>query len=64
MQRSRKQIYWEIVSNEPIVSIEENEVELRYKRKSVPEMKRVILRIWNPGSSYILSNDFEKPNQV
>jgi hypothetical protein len=57
-QRSRKKIYWEIDSNIPILSIEEEEVDVLYKGKSVPDMRRVVLRIWNSGSTHILSNDF------
>ena len=62
--RSRKRLSYEVLSNNILISDEEeisDKVEIRYEGRSVKNVRFIVIRLINDGSLPIKKDDFEKP---
>jgi hypothetical protein len=63
-QRTRKSLSYEIVSLNPLLSVEKeikNGVQILYRGKAVSQVHLIIIRVINSGNTPILSTDYERP---
>lgn len=63
MQRNRKDLVYEIISNAPVLNNPEfvkNRVELLLDGSPVSDASLIILKLWNAGNISIQSRDFEE----
>lgn len=67
VQRNRKEVAYEIVSNTPILSLRtevKGKVQVLLDNKPVNEARLVILRIWNSGNQPIRTEDYDQKNPI
>src|SRR5437868_10774181 len=63
-QRRIKSISYEVISNVPVVSVEEevkDKIQVLFNGKRIDDARLVVLRLWNSGNAPILSADFDRP---
>jgi uncharacterized protein YjeT (DUF2065 family) len=63
-QRQRKSLSYQIVSNTPLLSVEEEikkDLVIRYRGKEVQKVDLVVVRIVNTGNLPIAAKDFDRP---
>jgi hypothetical protein len=63
-QRQRKRLSYQIVSNTPLLSVEEEikkDLVIQYKGKEVKEVDLLVVRIVNTGNIPIDKKDFDRP---
>ena len=64
VQRRRKVLSWEIISNTPLLSIEEEirgNLQVLFDGKPVQDVQLIIVEIINSGNVSIKSTDYERP---
>ena len=64
IQRRRKSLSWEIISNTPLLSIDEEirgNLQVLFAGKPVQDVQLIILKIINSGNVPIKSTDYERP---
>lgn len=65
--RNRKDLLFEVVSDVPVVSVHEEtkeDIEIRYKGKSVTDVRLVVWRLRNTGNVEIRPEDYITPIEV
>jgi len=63
-QRTRKSLSYEILSLNPLLSVEneiKGDVQILYQSKTVEQVHLIVLKIINTGNMPILSTDYERP---
>ncbi len=64
IQRQRKSLSWEIISNTPLLSIDEEirgDLQVLFAGKPVHDVQLIIFKIINSGNVPIKSTDYERP---
>jgi len=64
LQRSKKSLSYEVISNTPLLSTSEeikNDLQILYKGTPVKNVRLFVLKIINDGNQPIATGDFEKP---
>jgi len=64
LQRGRKEITYEVLSNSPIVNVKneiKSEIKIFYKNRPVEGINLIIIRFYNSGTLSISTHDFEEP---
>jgi hypothetical protein len=62
LQRHRKSLSYQIVSEVPLLSVREDlggNIKILFGEKAVPNVQLVVLRILNDGNTPVLANDFQ-----
>jgi hypothetical protein len=63
-QRNKKEIMYQVISDAPLVSINEvvrDKVEIRLEGKVVNNARLLVLKVWNSGNMAIKRDDYDEP---